>query len=116
MSRVNDNIRNFRKFRGMSQKDLGELLHKSTNVISNWENGIHSPDLDTIEELCKILKVSPDEMFGWKENAEYSSFLNRMSAYQKKINELMTQKDSIEKEIHELEVKKFEECPPEDFV
>jgi hypothetical protein len=39
-----------------------------------------------------------------------------MSAYQKKINELMTQKDSIEKEIHELEVKKFEECPPEDFV
>ena len=116
MSKVNENIRNFRKFRNMSQKELGERLHKSTNVISNWETGTHSPDLDTIEELCKILRVSPDEIFGWKENKEYSEAMKRINAFQTKINELLSQKDLIEKQIHDLEVQKFKEVPPEDFV
>lgn len=115
MSKVNENIRNFRKFRNMSQKELGERLHKSTNVISNWETGTHSPDLDTIEELCKILKVSPDEIFGWKENDEYSQAMKKIYAYQKKIDELRSQKNNIEKQIHDLEVLKFQEVPPVDF-
>lgn len=115
MSKVNENIRNFRKFRGMAQKELGQKLNKSTNVVSNWENGIHSPDLDTIEEICKILKVSPDELFGWEENKEYSNYQKRLLAYQSQIERLTKQKETIEQAIHALENKKFKEFPPEDF-
>lgn len=114
MSNVNKNIRNFRKFRGLSQKELGDALHKSTNVVSNWENGIHSPDLDTIEDICKILNVSPDELFGWKENKEYAEFMQRIDQWQQRIDELQHQKLSIEKEIHELETLKFNSFPPLD--
>lgn len=116
MSKVNENIRKFRTFRKMTQRDLAIKLNKSTNVISNWENGIHSPDLDNIEEICVILDVTPDEIFGWEENQEYSNFSKRMAEYQKRINELQVQKANIDKQIHELEVKKFEEAPPTDFM
>lgn len=109
MSSVNINIRNFRKFRKMSQKELGQKLNKSTNVVSNWENGIHSPDLDTIEEICKILRVTPDELFGWKENREYQHYVQQLELYQRKIEDLKRQKESIDKEIHDLEIKRLEE-------
>lgn len=113
MSKVNENIRKFRTFRGMSQKEIAGKLNKSTNVISNWENGIHSPDIDMIQDLCKILRVTPNQLFGWEENPDYEAYYNRIMAYQEKISELMSQKKDIEKEIHDLEVKKFEECPPD---
>ena len=114
MSNVNDNIRKFRKFRRMSQKELGQRLNKSTNVVSNWENGIHSPDLDTIEEICKILKVSPDEIFGWKENKEFENYLRHLREYQYRIKNLMEEKEKIEKQISALEAQKLKEFPPED--
>lgn len=116
MSDVNYNIRIFRKFRGLSQKELGQKLNKSTNVISNWENGIHSPDLDTIEDICKILKVSPDELFGWKANKEYTEYLKRLTEYQSRIDKLLQQRESIDQEIQDLETKKFKESPPGDFI
>lgn len=92
MSDVNNNIRNFRIFRGFSQKKLGSLLNKSANVISNWETGIHSPDIETVEQICKALAVTPNELFGWEKNKEYEDW--------------EIEQDALKAEIHELELKR----------
>lgn len=105
MSTVNDNIRKYRTFRQMSQKQLGEQLNKSTNVISNWENGIHSPDLDTVADICRILKISPDELFGWSENREYKEFERSMKKYQDELDQLERQKASIDNQIKSINKK-----------
>lgn len=34
--------------RGIYQKQLAAYLHVSVGTISNYENGIHSPDLKTL--------------------------------------------------------------------
>lgn len=115
MSKVNENIRSFRKFRGLSQESVAKQVNRSTNVISNWENGVHSPDLDACEELCKILQVTPNELFGWEENKDYINYKKRLFMYQEQIQKLMKQKEIIDKEIHDLETRKYKEYPPEDF-
>ena len=99
MSNVNENIRNFRKFRGLSQKDLGQQLNKSTNVVSNWENGLHSPDLDTIQEICKILKVTPNQIFGWEECPDYVRWVNEQSKILIEIDRMNDQKKALEDRI-----------------
>lgn len=108
MNKVNENIRKFRNFRGLSQKQLGQQLSKSANVISNWETGTHSPDLDMIQDICKVLKINPNELFGWEENREYLEFKKRMEQYQMRIEDLQKQKQAIEKEIDSLEKKSKE--------
>ena len=116
MSKVNENIRNFRKFRGLSQEAIAKQVNRSTNVISNWENGVHSPDLDACEEICKILRVTPNELFGWEENKEYLNYQKRLLEYQYRIDKLRKEKETIDQEIQALEAQKFKECPPDDFV
>lgn len=104
MSKVNDNIRNFRKFRGLSQESVAKQVNRSTNVISNWENGVHSPDIDVCEELCRILKVTPNELFGWDDNPEYIAWIEQTAKLESEIRHMEKEKDDMEKRI--LEYKK----------
>ena len=64
-----DNIRNSRKSKNMTQKELAKWLGVSHNTISDWESGKHKPDIDNIMLLCKVLEVDVNYMFGWKNTA-----------------------------------------------
>ena len=46
--------------RGIYQKQLAVYLHVSVGTISNYENGIHSPDLKTLSKLASYFSVSAD--------------------------------------------------------
>lgn len=48
--------------RGLTQKELGDLLGKSYVTISKWENGITSPRLDEFQDLCKALGAEVDDI------------------------------------------------------
>lgn len=57
-------IKKYRINKELSQKDLAELLGKTKNAVSNWENGVNKPSADTIERLCEILDIPISEFFG----------------------------------------------------
>lgn len=57
-----ENLIRFRKQAGMSQEDLADKLQLTRQTISKWENGLSEPDLATLEQLCKLLQISPDEL------------------------------------------------------
>lgn len=109
--KINENIKNFRTFRGIKQQDLADMLGKSKSVISNWERGENSPDVDSCEKMCKILRVTPNELFGWEKNQEYEKAAQRIQEYQKRIYELMEKKREIDLEIEELEASKYLTAP-----
>lgn len=56
-------IRAARLARGWTQAQLGELVfgvddpNTTAPRVSRWERGMHKPDLDTIEELAKVLEL-----------------------------------------------------------
>lgn len=58
-----NNIRHIREFKGYSQKYVAKKLGKSQALISKIENDqIHLSD-HTIEQLCKVLEITKDEIF-----------------------------------------------------
>lgn len=96
MSKINENIRKFRELRRLTQKQFAEQLSKSRNVISNWERGENSPDPDTLEQICKILKVTPNMIYGWDPCPDYERYQSRLKDYVHRINRLAEEKERID--------------------
>lgn len=42
---------------GLKQAELAKQLGTTGNTISNWENNVSKPDLDTLSYICGVLKV-----------------------------------------------------------
>lgn len=58
------NIAKYRKERNMTQKELAARLGVIPSRVSNWENGTNSMDINTLFEICSILSVSINDMYG----------------------------------------------------
>ncbi|MCM1101303.1 MAG: helix-turn-helix domain-containing protein [Clostridium sp.] len=50
--------------RGIYQKELADHLKVSIGTISNYEQGIHSPDFETLCKLADYYNVSVDYLLG----------------------------------------------------
>lgn len=49
-----------RREKGLGQKELATYLSLSTGTISNYENGVHFPDLNTLSRLADFFDVTTD--------------------------------------------------------
>ena len=86
-----------RKKKHLTQEQLAEKLGVSKNAVSKWERGLNLPDASIMQELCKILNITLNELFSgeripdnrYKEVADH----NLLSALESSI---FTLKDKIE--------------------
>jgi len=58
-----------RKAKGMTQKDLGDLLNVSDKTVSRWERDETMPDISLFPILAQILGVTTDELLHGERNA-----------------------------------------------
>lgn len=93
--KLNEIIRNVRSFRGITQLELANALNKSKNVISNWERGYNSPNPDEIETLCKLLRITPNQMFGWDPIPELDDYNRKMRILEEKRAGLRDQQEKL---------------------
>ena len=56
-------LRNARKAKQLTQKELAAKINAKHNSISNWENDQNMPDPDAIQNLCWVLDVQPNYFF-----------------------------------------------------
>ncbi len=59
---IGNRIRKYRDDRGLSQKELADMIGVSNSRVSNWEQGINRPDADILANICRALNVSPSEL------------------------------------------------------
>ena len=57
-----------RKAKGFSQEELAAKIEVSRQAISKWETCSAQPETSNILKLCEVLEISPNELFGYKEN------------------------------------------------
>lgn len=62
--------------RGILQKELAEYLSVSVGTISNYENSVHSPDLETLCKFAEYFQVSTDFLLELTGNAGSMENLN----------------------------------------
>lgn len=55
-------IKELRKEKNMTQKELADLLHITDRAVSKWERGLCAPDISTLEPLATILEVTVIEL------------------------------------------------------
>lgn len=66
---VGDRIKERREYLGISQIDLAKQIHVLKQTLYKYEmNIVTNIPSDKIEEMAKILKVSPAYLMGWEEN------------------------------------------------
>ncbi len=64
-------LRSLREKRGISQKQLGEMMFVDHSTVARWENGTRLPDATMILRLAKCLGVDVGTLFpladqGWE--------------------------------------------------
>lgn len=52
-----------RKEKKLTQEQLAEQLNISKNAVSKWERGLNLPDVSIMQDLCKILEITLNELF-----------------------------------------------------
>lgn len=100
---IGNNIFKFRKYKNLTQKELADKIGRTPAVVSNWEKGNHVPDYETIDMLCKIFEVTPNEMFGWESNQRIESYIAKKQNILIEIEKLNKVKDQIDSKIEKYE-------------
>ncbi len=67
---IAEQLKDARKRAGMTQKDVEEKTNAQVkaNTVSNWEQGVSRPDVDSVALLCKLYGVNPNDLFEWETN------------------------------------------------
>lgn len=70
-STFGEKIKEARKLKGFTQKQLAAKIGAKHNSVSDWENNKNKPDPDTIELLCGVLDITPNYLLA-TEAGEFS--------------------------------------------
>ncbi len=93
-------IQERRKEKRLTQSELAEKLDVTDRAVSKWENGNCIPDASNIQELCKILNITINDLF--------SGFVVDMRDNEKKLEENLLEmikiKEKRDKELLILEI------------
>ena len=60
--KIGEFIAAMRKEQGLTQEELGYRLGVTNKTISRWETGKYMPDIDKLQDLSSMLKISVNEL------------------------------------------------------
>ena len=65
---IGKNLKEARKFKQLTQKEVAEILHMTQQQYSRFENGVFELNYDQILKLCDLYEITPNELFDikWK--------------------------------------------------
>jgi transcriptional regulator with XRE-family HTH domain len=59
---ISENLKAARKACGMTQVDAAAHLGVANTTLSNWENDVSRPDIDSLCALCKLYGLTPNDI------------------------------------------------------
>lgn len=60
---VGNNLKEARKIKGLTQKQVADVFNMTQQQYSRFENGIFELSYKQIVELCNYLDITPNELF-----------------------------------------------------
>ena len=61
---MNEKLKQLRKERELSQKEVANILGITISAYSNYEQGIREPSYDILIKIAKLYDVSTDYLLG----------------------------------------------------
>lgn len=87
----NENLRNLRKQKGLSQEELADRLHVVRQTISKWEKGLSVPDADLLIRIAEIFETTVSTLLG--DTVEPSEDKNIIAQKLEQLNTLLAEKN-----------------------
>lgn len=91
---INENIKKYRKKKGISQEEMAVKLNVVRQTVSKWENGLSVPDADVLIRIAELLEVSVSQLLDMEEDINTGTDLSEELA---RLNEQLAQKTEREK-------------------
>lgn len=89
-----------RKEANLTQMQLAEKLNITNRAVSKWETGKAMPDTSLMLDLCKVLKISVNDLL----SGEVVSMENYNKKLEKNLLEMVKQKEEADKRLLFLEI------------
>lgn len=64
-------LKEMRKSKNLSQKELARILNTNNSSICDWECGRTQPDLETLAQLSIVFEVSTDYLLGLEDEKSW---------------------------------------------
>lgn len=77
--------------KGIKQQDLANKLNISKSVVSNWKTRGTNPPIEYIVQICELIDMTPNELFGVHRN-EIEELYNKLNETDKQIVDLIFDK------------------------
>lgn len=74
-----DRLREVRRSRGMTQRDLARLAHLTESYISRLESATIAPGIDLVAQLCRALGITLPEILPGEPTADAFAVLERQA-------------------------------------
>lgn len=94
---LNENIKNLRKSKGLSQEELAVKLNVVRQTVSKWENGLSVPDADMLIALSQVLDTPVSTLLGQTLAPTESDDLKAISEKLEVINLQLARKKTAER-------------------
>ncbi len=93
---LQENIKNFRKERGLTQEELAIRVNVVRQTVSKWEKGQSVPDADLLQKIAEVLEVSVSQLLGQEKEIEHR---NEIAEQLSRINEQLAIRNRRSKRI-----------------
>lgn len=81
---LQENIKAFRKNRGLTQEELAIRVNVVRQTVSKWEKGLSVPDADMLQKIADVLEVTVSQLLGEEKEVEHR---NEIAEQLSRINE-----------------------------
>lgn len=72
----NEKLKELRKEKNLTQKQLAEILEVSTTCYAGYEQGYREPDFKTFKKICLFFGVSADYLLGMEDETGSKTYNN----------------------------------------
>ena len=90
---LNENLKQLRKSKGLSQEELAIRLNVVRQTISKWEKGLAVPDADMLIKIADSFEVSVRELLGAKIEEKKEQDANAVADQLMRVNEQLAIKN-----------------------
>ena len=80
---ISRNIQKYREQSGMSQKEFAKKLGVAPSRVSNWETYANCPSIDILFDVCDVLGVSINDIYGIYPDSNFTLSFDEQSMIKK---------------------------------
>lgn len=96
---LNDNLKNLRKAKGLSQEELATKLNVVRQTISKWEKGLSVPDSEMLIMIAEELDTTVSTLLGESVETSEETELKMIAAKLELLNEQLAKRSERNRKI-----------------